>query len=309
VVGGASGPTAPSSDTPWTIDTVSAIGSVTKSFTAVVIMQLVEEGRLSLDDTIGTWFPDQPNADRITVRMLLSHTSGLANYISAENVMDPKWTEEWVPSDLIGEANRLGPVREPGGNSAYYANTNYIVLGLIVEAITGNRWAEEVRSRIIEPLHLEDTGFIGEEGIWGGVMVDGYSKAVEGYHRVQDSPYPHPSTSGSAGVMVSSVADLMTFASALVDGELVSEETLAEMATPLGTDADNGVVWGLGLLTVESLPGVFAMEGGIPGYNAFVVGDLERKILVVTLVNTEEGDAIGPSLMALDYVRSMVPPE
>jgi D-alanyl-D-alanine carboxypeptidase len=131
VVGRGSGYSDPAGENAWSLDTVSALGSITKSFTAVVIMQLVEEGKLSLDNTIDTWFPDQPNADKITVRMLLSHTSGLANYISGENVMDPKWVHEWAPVDLVAEANRLGPVDEPG-SGAHYSNTNYILLGLIV---------------------------------------------------------------------------------------------------------------------------------------------------------------------------------
>jgi CubicO group peptidase (beta-lactamase class C family) len=138
------------------MDTVSALGSVTKSFTAVVIMQLVEEGKLSLDDTIDTWFPDQPNADEITVRMLLSHTSGLANYISGDNSLEPRWAREYAPSELVAEANRLGPVDEPGSSIAHYSNTNYILLGLIIEAITGNSLHEEIRSHH-RTLDLEHT--------------------------------------------------------------------------------------------------------------------------------------------------------
>jgi len=144
VIGVASGYSDPSGEKAWSVDTVSAIGSVTKTFTAVVVMHLVEEGKLSLDDTIDSWFPEQPNGDRITIRMLLSHTSGIANYISIENVMDGKWVSEWSPMDLVAEANKLNPVGEPGSSEAHYSNTNYVLLGLIVEDITGNNWAQEV---------------------------------------------------------------------------------------------------------------------------------------------------------------------
>ena len=122
VIGKASGYSDPSGEEAWSVDTVSAIGSVTKTYTAVVIMQLVEEGKLSLDDTIDTWFPEQPNGDRITVRMLLSHTSGLANYLSAQNVMEGKWNKEWVPMDLVAEANEIGPVGEPGSSEVQYSH-------------------------------------------------------------------------------------------------------------------------------------------------------------------------------------------
>jgi D-alanyl-D-alanine carboxypeptidase len=307
VVGGASGSSDPAGENAWSLETVSALGSITKSFVAVVIMQLVEEGKLSLDDTIDKWFPEQPQADKITVRMLLSHTSGLANYISSENVMDAKWAHEWAPIDLVAEANKLGPVDEPGTSIAHYANTNYILLGLIIQAITGQSWDQEVQSRIIEPLHLEHTAFLFSEGVWGGTMVEGYFHRPDGYTGALELPsYPHVSTSGAAGAVVSTASDLLTFASALFDGVLVSKETLAEMATPLAKDAETGLLWGLGGATLETLPpGAFGMGGDIPGYHAFFMGIQGSKFVVAALANTEEGDVISPSLMALDYLRSL----
>ncbi len=92
----------------------------------------------------------------------------------------------------------------------------------------------------------------------------------------------------------------MTFGSALFDGKLVSRETLAVMAQPLGTDVDSGRLWGLGGGTVEQVePGAFGMEGGMPGYHAFFMGFLDKKLIVTALVNTEEGDVMTPSLIAL----------
>jgi len=304
VIGKASGYSDPAGEEAWSVDTVSAIGSVTKTFTAVVIMQLVEEGKLSLDDTIDTWFPEQPNGDKITVRMLLSHTSGLANYISGENVMEGKWTREWAPMDLVAEANKSGPVGEPGSSDAHYSNTNYVLLGLIVGEVNGNSWAQEVEARIIEPLDLKDTTFLSTEGVWGGIMVEGYAKTPDGYISALELPwYPHPSAVWSAGEVVTTVSDLMTFASALFDGNLVSRETLAIMAQPLGTDASSGRLWGLGggALEIDGLRG-FGMGGDIPGYHAFFMGFLDNKIVVTALCNTEEGDVITPSMSALQYI-------
>jgi len=304
VIGKASGYSDPSGEEAWSVDTVSATGSITKTYTGVVIMQLVEEGKLSLDDTIDTWFPQQPNGDRITVRMLLSHTSGIANYITGENVMEGKWNKEWAPMDLVAEANKIGPVGEPGSKEAHYSNTGYILLGLIIENITGNSWAQEVESRIIEPLDLKDTTFLSKEGVWGGIMVAGYAKTPDGYISTLEIPgYPHASTVWSAGEVVSTVSDLMTFASALFDGKLVSKETLAVMAQPLGTDVDSGRTWGLGGATLE-MGGFrgFGMGGDIPGYHGFFVGVLDTKLIVTALVNTQEGDVIMPSISALEYI-------
>ena len=304
VIGATSGYSDPSGEKAWSVDTVSALGSVTKTFTAVVIMQLVEEGKLSLDDTIDTWFPEQPNGDRITIRMLLSHTSGIANYISGGNVWDAKWTHEWAPMDLVAEANKLNPVGEPGSSEAHYSNTNYILLALIIEKITGNSWAQEVESRIIEPLHLKDTTFLSTEGVWGGIMVPGYAKTPDGYISSLELPsYPHASTTWSAGAVVSTVSDLMTFASALFDGKLVSRETLAVMSQPMGTDVVDGRDWGLGGATGELVGHVaFGMGGDIPGYHAFFIGYLDSKLIVTALINTEEGDVIAPSFTALEYI-------
>lgn len=311
VIGKASGYSDPSEDEAWGVDTVSAIGSVTKTYTGVVIMQLVEEGKLSLDDTIDTWFPEQPNGDKITIRMLLSHTSGLANYITGENVMEGKWNKEWAPMDLVAEANKIGPVGEPGSSEAQYSNTNFILLGLIVEEITGNSWAQEVESRIIKSLGLKDTTFLSKEGIFD-IMVGGYTKMEfgtqnlleSGYQNLLDEQwYPHPSTAWSAGEIVTTLSDLMTFASALFDGELVSRETLAVMAQPLATDVDTGRIWGLGGGTLD-MGGLraFGMGGDIPGYHGFFVGVLDTKLIVTALVNTQEGDVIMPSLSALQYI-------
>jgi len=304
VIGKASGYTDPSGEESWSVNTVSAIGSVTKTFTALVVMQLVEEGKISLDDTIDTWFPEQPNGDRITIRMLLSHTSGIANYISIENVMEGKWNKEWAPMDLVAEANKSGPVGEPGSSEAHYSNTNYVLLGLIVEDVTGNKWAQEVESRIIKPLDLKDTMFISTEGVWGGILVEGYTKTPDGYISSLELPwYPHPSTVWSAGEVVSTVSDMMTFASALFDGKLVSRETLAVMAQPVGTDVNYGLLWGLGGGTIEEFgPEAFLMAGDIPGYHAFFIGVLDTKFVVTALVNIQEGDVIMPGISAIQYI-------
>jgi len=306
VIWGTSGHISPFGKERWNAHTPSLIASVTKTFTAVVVMQLVEQAKLSLDDTVATWFPEQPNGDRITVRMLLSHTSGLANYQDTFGTDIEKWTREWTPEELIAEANKAGPVGEPGSKVAHYSNTNYIILGLIIEKVAGNSWAHEVETRIIKPLGLKDTTFVNE-GMWDEGVIPGYLKTSDGYLSSLEFPwYPHASTAWAAGGMVSTVSDLMTFASALFDGKLVSRETLAIMAQSVGTGG--GREWGLGggVAEVAGREG-FGMGGDTTGYHAFFIGVLDSKLVVTALVNTEEGDVISPSIAALQqYISQQI---
>jgi D-alanyl-D-alanine carboxypeptidase len=247
--------------------------------------------------------------------MLLSHTSGLHTFINGPQhlveMKEGKFSNYWAPMDMVAKANKHGPVDEPGSSEGHYANTNFVLLGLIVEEVTGNSWAQEVESRIIEPLGLKDTTFLSKEGIFN-IMVGGYTKMEYGtqnlleggYKNLMEEPwYPHSSTVWAAGNIVTTVSDLMTFASALFDGKLVSRETLAIMAQPLATDVDSGILWGLGGGTLEMLPpGAFGIGGDNPGYNAFFIGFLDTKLVVTALCNTDEGDVIMPSLSAMQYI-------
>ena len=289
----------------WSADTASHIGSVTKTFVTVVVMQLVEEGKLSLDDTVDTWFPEQPNGDKITVRMLLSHTSGLANYHDAFGTDLDKWSRDWTPEELIAEANKAGTLGEPGSRFARYSNTNYIMLGLIIEKVTGNRWDYEVESRIIEPLGLKNTIFLGE-GSWKERMVPCYIKDSDGYLSILEHPfYSQVSVSNAPradGGIASSASDLMTFASALFDGRLVSKETLGIMAQPVGTEGTRAWALGGGVMEVEGQK-AFGMGGDNVCYHAFFLGTLDGRSIVTALVNSD-GNVIAPSMAALQQFIS-----
>jgi len=302
VIWGTSGYVDPSGNELWSANTPSLIGSITKTFTAVVVMQLVEEGKLSLDDTVNTWFPEQPDRDKITVRMLLSHTSGLADYQKLFELDPEKFTWEWTPEELIAVANQAGPVGEPGSSIAHYSSTNYIMLGRIIEKVTGNSWEHEIESRIIQPLNLKDTRCV-TDGNRKDVTVPVYLKTSDGYMNLLEDPFYSQVSSSvgwAAGGIASSTSDLLTFASALFDGRLVSKETLGIMAQPLGTG--DGASWGLGggAMEVEGHK-AFAMGGDSTGYRAFFIGTLDGRFIVTALVNTD-GDVISPSMNALKSI-------
>ena len=185
----ASGPVDP--DVPWNI------GSATKTFVAVVVLQLADEGRIDLDAGIDRYVPDLPGADRITPRQLLQHTSGLGEYLDQPAVRtDPQ--REWTPAELIAVAEAAGRFGEPGGPH-HYSNTNYIVLGEIIEQVTGNPWADEVQTRIAEPLGMTHTS-LTDEPLPPAPLVDG---------SFVDATRADPSIGGAAGALQSTSRDLL----------------------------------------------------------------------------------------------------
>ncbi len=206
-------------NTPW------IIGSTTKTFVAVVVLQLAQEGKLDLDATIESFLPDLPAASRITTRQLLQHTSGVNEYLHTEAVVRDA-RREWSARELIAVAVARGPVAEPGAGY-HYSNTNYLLLGEIIEKVTSRPWHAEVRSRILEPLGLRHTGYAGEPSAprlgTGHVIEDG--RFVEATDRW------HPSIGGAAGGMYSTTADLLAFTLALFEGNLLDAKRMAEMRT------------------------------------------------------------------------------
>ncbi len=250
--------------TPW------LIGSTTKTFVAVVVLQLAQEGKLDLDAPIEALFPDLPAASRITTRQLLQHTSGLDEYLPSDVVLRDA-RRAWSARELIAVAVANGPVAEPGAGY-HYANTNYLVLGEIVEKVTSRPWHVEVRKRILEPLGLRHTGYSGEPS--APPLGDGY--VIEEGTFVRATDRWHPSLGGAAGGMYSTTADLMTFTLALFEGGLVDAKRSAEMQAfvPGGDIGHVRHAYGLGLeryvvngLTVLGHMGTASAHGAFIGYD------------------------------------------
>jgi D-alanyl-D-alanine carboxypeptidase len=283
----ASGPVDP--DVPWNI------GSATKAFVAVVVLQLAAEGRIDLDAGIDGYLPDLAGAAQITPRMLLNHTSGLNEYLETALVTDP--LRQWTPAELIAIAEAAGRVGEPGGPH-HYANTNYIILAEIIEAITSNPWADEVHTRIAEPLGMTDTGVIGDtEPAPGFELIDG--SLVDATHSYD------PSVGGAAGAMQSTSRDLLVFATALADGTLLSPESQAAMQTFLpaedlsqfGIDHDYGL--GLDRYVVNGMTLIGHLGTGQTG-SSYVGYDPERGIAIAVTTNTAN-----PGLAAIMAIEAL----
>ncbi len=201
------------------------IASVTKTFVATVILQLMQEGWLTLDDTVERWLPGVvPNGDRINLRHLLTHTSGLYDYLD-NGFMDRVMADRgrtWSPYELVAYAVSHPPYFGPGEPERWrYSNTNYILLGLVAEQATGHALIYEIRHRIIEPLGLYNTYFDTYESLPGGV--------TRGYSGTRDYTDINMSFAWAAGGMVSTTEDLGRFAQGLFGGRLLGPAAMDEM--------------------------------------------------------------------------------
>ncbi|MFG2134645.1 serine hydrolase domain-containing protein [Streptomyces sp. NPDC048751] len=247
------------------------VGSVTKTFTATLVLQLVAEGRLSLEDPVDRHLPGLVRGHgydgrRITVRQLLQHTSGLPDYLDAPEWEHPEQLRyrHFEPRDLVTSALAL-----PRPQSTWhYATTNYLLLGLIVREVTGRTPEAEITRRVIEPLGLHDTYWPGDGTRVHGPHSRSYFTSDDG-RRVDGTAW-NMTFGGVGGALVSTPADLTRFASALFDGRLLPAAQLAEMRRTVDADPDRlwpGARYGLGLISSPlSCGGTWWGHGGtVPG--------------------------------------------
>lgn len=284
------------------------IASVTKMFIATVVLQLAQEDRLHLDDTVEQWLPGLvPGGQAITLRQLLNHTSGLYDYLDSgfEAIyFAQKPLRVWMPGELVAYGVSHPPYFAPGEPGRWkYSNTNYILLGMVIEKVTGTPLAQEVRARIFEPLGLTNSFFEESETIPGGF--------VHGY--IGDEDYTHASLSTwAAGGIVSNAEDLSTFARALFGGKLLSDPMLREMLT--WEDMSGNPVYGLGvarsieglsLATQGIVPTDMRFEemwghiGGLSGFKSVVGYEPQSGVVVVVLLNQMGTQVVPISIEAM----------
>jgi D-alanyl-D-alanine carboxypeptidase len=250
-------------------------GSITKTFVATVVLQLVAEGRLRLDDTVETWLPDVvPNGDRITVRQLLNHTSGLYDYKNtlpvppSQEFLNIRW-RTWTADEQIQRAAAHPPTFEPPGSAYKYSNTNYLVLGEIIEKVTGQSYGEEIERRLIRPLRLRDTEVPGTSPWIRGPHPHGYVPIEQnGDKHLVDFTEMNPSLFGAGGEMISTTADLNRFFTALLGGRLLPAPLLDEMKTP---GIEGGKKYGLGLAWRDTTCGIrlYGNDGDALAYQSW----------------------------------------
>lgn len=253
------------------------LGSITKSFTGTVVLQLVQEGKLSLGQPLSDFFPSVPNAGSITIRNLLNHTSGIPdtpNSIQGQLIRNPH--RRFVPDQLIAESV-LQPYTPFGIYS--YSNTNYLLLGRIVEMVTHHSLSYELTHRVLRPLHLTHTSF-QPNTTPKHHFAHGYA-FVHG--RWTDVSTWTTSYGWAAASMLSSVPDLKRYAFALATGRgLLSPAMQAQRLTfvPTGIPATNA---GLGIFQFGAFLG---HDGGIVGYNTVALYAPSLKATLVILMET-----------------------
>jgi D-alanyl-D-alanine carboxypeptidase len=271
------------------------VGSITKTVISTITLQLVGEGRLRLGDPVERWLPGAvPNGSAITLRMLLNHTSGIFDYTEdadwlAAVTADPY--RYWSPQELIAVANTHPPVFPPGQGLSY-SNTGYILIGLVLQKVTGQPVASLIRRRVVQPLHLHNT-FFATAGRFHGPYAHGYyPPSLTGGGYLDTSAWP-PSFAWTAGALVSNAPDLARLYQALLSGRLLRPALLRAMTTTVSSPAYPGYGAGLGLFRLDTPCGtVWGHEGGIPGYVSIAVTDRAGRRSAVVLMPTESDEAI-----------------
>lgn len=294
--------------TPMDLGLQHRIGSVTKSFTTTLILMLVDDGKLSLDDPVSEYVDGVPDGERITIEMLGSMTSGLAEYLGnadfrAAFFADP--LRSWEPEELLAASYELGPDFEPGTSSAY-SNANTVLLGLVAEAVEAKPFAEILDERILGPEGLDGTEFPMDPSFTGD-HTSGYSTLDPAQQPVVDSTGWSPSQAFTAGQMYSTVEDLTRWGEILASGSLISAELQARRLEwePIGENTED---WHY-TFGIEVNSGWYGHNGMIPGYTTFVVHHPDLDATVVVVQNTDANVDGEPGINALmrDLMTALFP--
>ncbi|UUC46641.1 serine hydrolase domain-containing protein [Flavobacterium cerinum] len=257
---------------PADADTKYRIGSITKTFTASIIFQLIEEKKLTLETKLSKFYSEIPNAGSITIGMMLNHKSGIANY--TDNTFQTYKTKPQTKRDMLKRIAALQPTFEPD-TRAEYSNSNYLLLGYIIESITGKNYGDNVATRITNKIGLKNT-YYPKKGAPGKNEAFSYSFSNNKWNRTDSWDL---SVANAAGALVSTASDLTTFINALFTGKIIKPASLAQMTT-----VEKG--YGKGLLQFPFSDKRFLGHNGIiEDFRSMVAYHPSDKIAVSLIVN------------------------
>jgi D-alanyl-D-alanine carboxypeptidase len=288
------------------------IGSETKTFTVTAVLELVDQGRIGLDDTIDRYVDGVPNGDRITLRQLAGMRSGLFNYSEDDDFFkaltsDPQ--RPFTPQQLLDYAFQHPVLFQPGEKFSY-CNTNLILLGLVVEKISGQTLADYIQEHVLDPVGLKDTLFpTGNE--FPEPHAQGYTDQTA-TGTVEDTAEWNPSWGWAAGAMISKLEDLRVWARTVATGQLPDGDRLISPATQkqrLTTPPTTipGAGYGLGIFDVQ---GWIGHNGSLPGYESLTIHLPSARATLVLVLNTDiDYKGQEPSTVFGDAITKIISPD
>jgi len=289
---------------PMRPEMVFQVGSITKQFTSAAILMLVEQGKVNLDDDLRTYLPEYPDKGaRISIEHLLTHTSGIKSYTD-----DPKWFAMWrqdmTPAEIIA-ITQDQPLDFPPGTKFLYNNTGYVILGAVIEKVTGQAYGEFIRNSIFEPLGMTSTRY----GTNFDLVLNrayGYSKDGD---KIVNAPFLSMTQPFAAGSIESTVDDLATWEAAVSSRKLLTEASWDRIFTSYklanGDDTGYGYGWKIGQFEGHR---VIRHDGGIPGYLSEVLRMPDDRVYVALLTNSDaSGLATGFIATRLASVAAGIP--
>nr|WP_245234221.1 serine hydrolase domain-containing protein [Mycobacterium sp. PS03-16] len=292
---------------PVSIDDHTRIGSITKTFTGTAVLQLVDQGRIRLSDPISQYVDGVPAGDQITLDMLGRMRSGLPNYTESDEFGTRVYQESplgpdafaLTPRQIVDEAFTL-PTDFPPDAQWEYSNTNTVLLGMVVEKVTGMPFAEYLQQNVFGPLGLTRTSYPAN-GLLPGPYLHGYTKAPDG--NVYDTTLWNPSWADAAGEIVSNLADLRRWAPAVATGALLRPETHARRLAD-GSEVVPGAAYAFALFNAH---GWIGHNGDIPGYATVAVYLPERNATLVVIANSDIPEPHSAGQLATDITAIATP--
>lgn len=283
-------------------NTIFQIGSITKQFTSTIILKLAEQGKLSLTDKLSKYFPDFPNADKVTIENLLSHTSGIYNYTNDTSFMMHE-VEKPFNRQMLFAMIKDKPLEFEPGSKFSYSNSGYLLLGYIIEKVTGKKYEQLVRTQIFGPLGMTHSGFDFTH-LKNPDKATGYNEIKGG--SATKSPIVDSSVSFSAGAIFSTVNDLHKWDESLTTEKILKTSSIANAFTP--RQSKYGLGWG-----IDSFHGkrVIAHNGGINGFlshNSIIPSDTVC-ITFLSNVETAQIGQITNDVMTIIYDLPFKPKE
>lgn len=272
--------------TPMTDNLLFRIGSNTKTFTNTALLQLIDQGKLALEDKVEKFFPDLPESDKVTVKMLTDMTSGYFNYSESDEMQtieEAQPEKVWLPDELIDMAMK-NPLYFTPGTDFHYSNTNTILIGMIIEQVSGKSLKENIEENIISKLGLNNTYFLTSGvNFPAGNFARGY---YNGYYDESNPDFSEVfdiSWAWAAGSGISNLYDMKTYVEALVGGGLISD-SLQQIRLDCTVEVSPILKYSIGIMYRA---GFYGHAGELMGYNTYMMYNPEEECTIIILTNSQ----------------------